>query len=315
MKEAAFFAEQGGLVEEWGKGWVGIVAKDIEDARSIGASLTWPKKSISVLLEEAKARVAAMSPDEREAMWQAQRESWVRGEMAMGETIVAKQAHPLSDEQIAEFWPDADPADIRRQFDALMAHLARNPRKGFPRYAEHMAEIVAEKARTLPDRINGLKAALAGLPEQWKNWQWAADAKQAFGEKYVRVVGDNGYGMGRQYIAAVPAGPKGYFGTVCEFIAAANPDTVGMLLSALDTAEAREPALPEPPAGWFLYRTAHEHTQIVFNGDTHKPHGDLPWVVEFQGLPHGGLLTVGRGKTFGEAWERACAAVAGRASA
>ncbi|RUX02345.1 hypothetical protein EOA27_32280 [Mesorhizobium sp. M2A.F.Ca.ET.037.01.1.1] len=27
--------------------------------------------------------------------------------------------HPLSDVLIAEYWPDADPADIRRQFDAL----------------------------------------------------------------------------------------------------------------------------------------------------------------------------------------------------
>ncbi|ESZ63739.1 hypothetical protein NL532_31925 [Mesorhizobium sp. C120A] len=29
--------------------------------------------------------------------------------------------HPLSDQQVAEFWPGADPADIRRQFDALIA--------------------------------------------------------------------------------------------------------------------------------------------------------------------------------------------------
>lgn len=28
--------------------------------------------------------------------------------------------HPLSDQAIAEYWPDADPADIRVQFDALM---------------------------------------------------------------------------------------------------------------------------------------------------------------------------------------------------
>lgn len=78
-----------------------------------------------------------------------------------------------------------------------------------------------------------------------------------------------------------------------------------------------EPWVPEPPAGWFLNRAAHEHTPIIFNGDTHKPvlHSEGPWLVEFQRLPHGGWLTEGRGRTFGEAWERACAAVARRAAA
>lgn len=78
-----------------------------------------------------------------------------------------------------------------------------------------------------------------------------------------------------------------------------------------------EPWVPEPPSGWFLKRAAHEHTPIIFNGDTHKPvlHSEGPWLVEFQRLPHGGWLTEGRGRTFGEAWERACAAVARRATA
>ncbi|AZO67644.1 hypothetical protein [Mesorhizobium sp. M6A.T.Cr.TU.016.01.1.1] len=142
--------------------------------------------------------------------------------------------HPLTDEQIAEFWPDADPSDIRRQFDALMAHLTISKARPFPRFPEHMAEIVAEKARTLPDRVNGLKAALAGIPEHWRQYQWSADAKQSFGEKYVRVIGDSGHGTGRQWIAAIPAGPKGNFGTVAEYIAAANPDTITMLLSVYD---------------------------------------------------------------------------------
>ncbi|RWQ35792.1 MAG: hypothetical protein EOS20_17110, partial [Mesorhizobium sp.] len=140
--------------------------------------------------------------------------------------------HPLTDEQIAEFWPDADPSDIRRQFDSLMAHLTISKARPFPRFPEHMAEVVAEKARTLPDRVNGLKAALAGIPEHWRQYQWSADAKQSFGEKYVRVIGDSGHGTGRQWIAAIPAGPKGNFGTVAEYIAAANPDTITMLLSA-----------------------------------------------------------------------------------
>lgn len=36
------------------------------------------------LLDRARAQVEAMSPAEREAMYQVQRESWVRGEMALG---------------------------------------------------------------------------------------------------------------------------------------------------------------------------------------------------------------------------------------
>lgn len=37
------------------------------------------RKNLSDLLEQAKARVLAMSPEEYAAMTQAQRESWVRG--------------------------------------------------------------------------------------------------------------------------------------------------------------------------------------------------------------------------------------------
>lgn len=36
---------------------------------------------LEVLLVEARARVAAMTPEEREAMWEAQQESWVRAEL------------------------------------------------------------------------------------------------------------------------------------------------------------------------------------------------------------------------------------------
>ncbi len=42
------------------------------------------RPALSRLIEESKAAVAAMTPAEREAMWQAQRESWLRGELAMG---------------------------------------------------------------------------------------------------------------------------------------------------------------------------------------------------------------------------------------
>lgn len=42
------------------------------------------ENSIDELLAQSKARVEAMSPNERKAMYEAQRESWIRGEMAMG---------------------------------------------------------------------------------------------------------------------------------------------------------------------------------------------------------------------------------------
>jgi hypothetical protein len=33
--------------------------------------------------------------------------------------------HPLTDAMIAQYWPDFDPADIRRQFDTMTAALER----------------------------------------------------------------------------------------------------------------------------------------------------------------------------------------------
>jgi len=36
-------------------------------------------EDITLLLARARERVASMTPTEREAMWAAQRESWVRG--------------------------------------------------------------------------------------------------------------------------------------------------------------------------------------------------------------------------------------------
>ncbi|WP_191126165.1 hypothetical protein [Mesorhizobium sp. B2-1-2] len=74
---------------------------------------------------------------------------------------------------------------------------------------------------------------------------------------------------------------------------------------------------PIEPEGWFLDRANHGHTRIVYNGDKHEPlpHAEGPWTVEFQRLPYGGRLTGARGKTFREAWENACAAVAWREGA
>lgn len=146
--------------------------------------------------------------------------------------------HPLSDETIAEYWPDADAAEIRTQFDALMKQLRLVWHRSFPRHHELFSQIAAERAAELPERIAALKEAIAGLPEHWHQWQWRADDKPVFGEKFVRsVYGDNGHGMGRQVVAAVPA-DRFYFGTVADFIAAANPDTIIMLLAEVDRLKA-----------------------------------------------------------------------------
>ena len=151
--------------------------------------------------------------------------------------------HPLSDEQIAYFWPGQDPDEIRRQFAALMKQLGEAWHRSFPRHHGLFAEITADRAAELPERIAALKEAIAGLPEHWHQWQWKADAKPVFGERYVRsVYGDNGHGMGRQVVASVPA-DRFYFGTVADFIAAANPDTVTMLLAEIDRLKAENETL------------------------------------------------------------------------
>lgn len=154
----------------------------------------------------------------------------------------APNTHALTDAEIAEFWPEMDTPEgreeIRKQFFALMAQLRVVWHRSFPRHHELFAQITSEKASELPERIANLKAALAGLPEHWRQWQWKADEKPVFGERYVRsVYGDNGHGFGRQAIAVVPA-DRHYFGTVADFIAAANPDTVSMLLARIDELEA-----------------------------------------------------------------------------
>lgn len=150
--------------------------------------------------------------------------------------------HYLTDDMISEFWPDIDTdegrADIRRQFDALMEQC-RTTKRDFPRWPDTMSRVVLEKARTLPDRINGLKAALDAIPAHLRKYQWTADPKAAFGQKYIRfhdVVGDDGHGFGRQWIATVPA-DRGYFGGLADFIAAANPDTVSMLIARIEELE------------------------------------------------------------------------------
>ena len=120
--------------------------------------------------------------------------------------------------------------------------------RSFPRHHELFAQVSADKAQELPVRIAALQTALDGLPDHWRQWQWYAVPKPVFGERKIRsVYGDNGHGMGRQVVAAVPA-DRHYFGTVADFIAAANPDTIQLLLSALAAKDAEIAALKKEAA-------------------------------------------------------------------
>ena len=50
------------------------------DARSASQS-----KTLTELLDEAQKRYDAMTPEQQEAMWKAQRESWARANMTTGD--------------------------------------------------------------------------------------------------------------------------------------------------------------------------------------------------------------------------------------
>lgn len=70
----------------------------------------------------------------------------------------------------------------------------------------------------------------------------------------------------------------------------------------------------EEPHGWFLLKAAHQHTAIIYRGDTHQPigHHEGDWYVQFQRYPDGGRATDARGHTLEEAWNnatQACLAV------
>lgn len=114
--------------------------------------------------------------------------------------------------------------------------MARAPSK-FP---ELKARVDAAKAMPLTDRIVKLREAMAGLPDYLANYQWVAAERHAFGEKRVHsyrdIAGEDGLGTGRQWIATVPG--DNLFGTLADFIAAANPDTIRMLLERVAVLEA-----------------------------------------------------------------------------
>jgi hypothetical protein len=196
--------------------------------------------------------------------------------------------HPLTDAWIADNYPEAEPETIRRQFDALMKQIELSSWKPFPRFPEVMARVVTEKARTLPDRVNGLLAALAGLPEHWRQWQWGADTKQSFGSKYVRVLGDSGMGMGVQYIADTPGGDPQYFGKLAEFIAAANPDTIGMLLAErAEMLKAAEPKAPLPRLSTKARARINETIEIDREMGDRQIASDIEFLLEVHDRVHG----------------------------
>jgi len=117
------------------------------------------------------------------------------------------------------------------QLEARIAELeAENNRlaNNTNRFPELMQRILDAKAEPLEPRIATLRAALQSLPESFLRYQWEADERQSFGSKWVRsVAGNNGLGMGRQAIAECPQHIPG----LASYIAAANPDTIGLLLA------------------------------------------------------------------------------------
>ncbi len=138
----------------------------------------------------------------------------------------------ISDAWIAERWPDEDPAEIRRRFDALMDRLGDSPWRGIPRFPEVMQPVLAWAAMLPSERIEVLTAALADVPEHLREQPWKA-SRPAFGDQSVKfesVAGDNGHGMGKQAIAITPY-IKGY--NLAPWIAAASPGNVGALLAEL----------------------------------------------------------------------------------
>ncbi|GGD43909.1 hypothetical protein GCM10011335_53180 [Aureimonas glaciei] len=145
-------------------------------------------------------------------------------------------AHVTIDDRGLTFngmWPDLDHIAAFKPWNKL----PKKQRPSLESLAALGERITAEKSRPLEERVEILRAAIEGLPAHWRQWQWEADPKAYFGEKFVSVLGDNGKGRGRQAIATVQACSAPYFGTLAEFIAAANPDTIRMLLDERDRGE------------------------------------------------------------------------------
>ena len=134
------------------------------------------------------------------------------------------------------------PESLTKAFeDRIEALEAENERlqHEVPLFPEHMASVLAAKRESLQPRVTRITEAMEKLPEYFRRYQWQADNKQAFGEKFIRsVAGDSGRGMGRQWIATTPQHIDG----LAEYIAAASPDTVALLIA--ENARLREAAKP-----------------------------------------------------------------------
>ncbi|MFA5897913.1 MAG: hypothetical protein WC829_02250 [Hyphomicrobium sp.] len=94
-----------------------------------GASAT-SRPHLDDLLEQARARVETMSPDEMEAMLRAQQRSWVRGEMAMGESSAMHRApaEPITAATLAGSLDLLDPDPALITPEAMACALARSNR-------------------------------------------------------------------------------------------------------------------------------------------------------------------------------------------
>ena len=151
-----------------------------------------------------------------------------------------------------------DPTPTRADWETLVAHNkalidrnvalreraeaaeAENQRlaENTNRFPDLMARILAAKDEPLDPRIERVITAMQKLPDYFLRYQWEADARPIFGEKRVGIGGDRGWGLGRQHIADTPSHIDG----LADYIAAANPDTVAMLIAALTAARRAEAA-------------------------------------------------------------------------
>ena len=130
-------------------------------------------------------------------------------------------------------------AGIIAERDELRKEVERL-RRNTERFPDLMARIIEAKDEPLNPRIDRLITAMSKLSGYMHQYQWEADERQMFGDKWVRsVCGNNGLGMGGQAIAACPQHIDG----LAEYIAAANPDTVAMLISGLLEAQALAAAI------------------------------------------------------------------------
>jgi hypothetical protein len=179
--------------------------------------------------------------------------------------VPSQRAEPptISDEWIAERWPDQDADEVRRRFDALMDKLGETPWRGVPRFPEVMQPVLAWAAMLPAERIEVLTAALADVPEHFRDYLYVA-SKPAFGEqsvKYMSVCGDSGHGMGRQSIAVTPY-VKGY--NIAPWIAAASPGNVGALLAELERLRAeRSNPVGEELASYEKFDGVGPHSETI----------------------------------------------------